>query len=256
MRSHEHARHGAAECLPTPAPASASAILLATGSPRLWAPLLGRPLLAWSVEVFERTGDIERVVLAVAPDRMQDAEALARAEGWRKTRIMPMQGDWREALREGLDCLASNPDESNPDEKAAANPLVVVHEAARPLVTADLIAAGIQAARATGASVAGEPVKETIKRVREGRIVETVPRENLIRAQTPLVFAADLLGVALARVSPLLTSASPTALVPAALQAGISVTSFPGSPENLLVQTDDDLAVAVALLQRRGGATP
>ena len=139
---------------------------------------------------------------------------------------------------------------------SSKNQLIVVHETARALVTADLIAAGIQAASATGASVAGEPVKETIKRVREGRIVETVPRENLIRAQTPLVFAADLLGVALARIPPLLTSAAPTALVPAALQAGISVTSFPGSPENLLVQTAADLAVAVALLRRRGSATP
>jgi 2-C-methyl-D-erythritol 4-phosphate cytidylyltransferase len=202
------------------------------------------------VNAFERAGAIERIVLAVVPDRLQDAESLARTEGWRKTQVVSAQSDWREALRAGLDCLASKSYET-----AAANPLVVVHEAARPLVTAELIAAGLAAASTTGAAVAGEPVKETIKRVRDGRIVETIPRENLIRAQTPLVFAADLLAIALAGVSSSQAPTAPTGLVPAAVRADIPVTSFAGSPENLLVQTTDDLAVAVALLQRRGSAT-
>ncbi|HEX6818162.1 MAG TPA: 2-C-methyl-D-erythritol 4-phosphate cytidylyltransferase [Ktedonobacterales bacterium] len=233
----------------TQAPEGAVAILLATDSPLVWEPLLGRALLAWAVAAFESANDVAQVMLVVSPDRTQVAEALSQSERWTKTRIASARDGWHEALLAGVGVV-----EGGELAGSATDQLVVVHEAARPLVTVDLIAATLAAARKSGASMAGEPVKETIKRVRDGRIVGTVPRNQLVRAQTPLVFSLRVLRATLATSSADAATPSPMALVSHVLATGAPVSFISSSPENLLVRTAADLAVAAALLQRRTSA--
>jgi 2-C-methyl-D-erythritol 4-phosphate cytidylyltransferase len=238
-------------------------ILAARSDDLLWAPLAGRPLLAWTVDAFERTPEITEIVLIVAPERVEAARALAAAQGWppggTKMRTVVAGGAGvRESLRVGLAALSGS------------CAFVVVHDGARPLVTPELIAtgiaAGMAAARRNGVAVAAEPVKETIKRVRGDLIAGTEPRERLVRAQTPQVFARALLLAALADVAragaapgaapdppsdhalnPILDFPDAASL---ALAAGIPVAMYPGSPENLRVATPQDLALAEALLRR------
>jgi 2-C-methyl-D-erythritol 4-phosphate cytidylyltransferase len=224
------------------ASAAASAIIVAVGGDLLWAPLAGRPLLAWTVDAFARAAAIDEIALVVAAERLLEARALAAAQNCGKLRIA-VSGDTRLCafLRVGLAALG---------EQSA---LVVVHEGARPLVTPELISAGIAVAWRTGAAVAAVPVKETIKRVRGGVVAGTEPRERLVRAQTPQVFARALLLdalAALARADPALDCTDAAML---ALGAGVPVVMYPGSPENLRVATREDLALAETLLQRTSG---
>jgi 2-C-methyl-D-erythritol 4-phosphate cytidylyltransferase len=135
---------------------------------------------------------------------------------------------------------------------------VVVHDGARPLVTPELIAAGLEAARETGAAVPALPVVETLKEGdANGFVRRTVTREGLWAVQTPQVFRYDLLlrahNAALEEVT------DDSALVEA---MGGQVRLYPGSRTNIKVTTPEDIAIVEALLkgQRRprgrGRATP
>jgi 2-C-methyl-D-erythritol 4-phosphate cytidylyltransferase len=225
----------------TPFVGSAGAVLLAEDSPLLWAPLLDRPLLVWTVAAFEAAPCIHAIALPIFAGHVAQAQALATSEGWRKTRVVVAQGD--AALRTGLQALQAL-------EPSLAT--VVVHEATRPLVTPELIAAGIHAAQHTGVAVAAEPVTETIKRVCDGLIAQTVPRERLVRAQTPAVFTSAALRSVLQAAPE--AAAPPQDMLGVALASSLPVRMFSGGPENAKVDTPDDLAVAEALLRRRRAA--
>ena len=125
---------------------------------------------------------------------------------------------------------------------------VVVHDGARPLVTAALIEAGLAAAAETGAAIAAVPLADTLKEAAEdGLIRRTLDRRNLWAAQTPQVFEYELL-----REAHRLAQGEATddaALVEA---LGRRVKVFPGSPRNLKVTTAADLALAQALLAEGG----
>jgi len=120
---------------------------------------------------------------------------------------------------------------------------VVVHDGARPLVTAALIEAGLATAAETGAAIAAVPLADTLKDVAEdGLIRRTLDRRNLWCAQTPQVFDYKLLREAHSRVQGDVTDDA--ALVEA---LGRQVKVFPGSLRNLKVTTTADLALAQAL---------
>jgi 2-C-methyl-D-erythritol 4-phosphate cytidylyltransferase len=227
----------------SPFVATAGAVLLTADAPLLWAPLLDRPLLAWTVAAFEAAPHIQAIALPIATEHLAQAQTLAATEGWRKTQVLAALGEGYATLRTGLQALHAL------DPSLA---LVVVHEGARPLVTPELIAAGIHAAQHTRVAVAAEPVNETIKRVRDGLIAQTVPRERLVRAQTPVVFPSVLLWSALHTMPE--TAPPPQDVLGIALASGLPIRMFPSSPENVKVITPDDLAVAEALLRRRRGS--
>lgn len=232
----------------TRARAVAEAVIVAAGPSRrmrgidkIWAPIAGRPLLAWTVAAFERATEIARIVLVVAPERLGAAEELRVREGWRRVALVVVGGPRRrDSVRLGLEALG---------EASAASEIVVVHDGARPLVTPALIRAGLAAARRTGAATASEPVKETIKRVHAGLVAETLPRAQLVRAQTPQVFERARLLAAHAAADPTTDFADDATLVCA---LGLPLAIFPGSHENLKATTPDDLPVVEALLRARG----
>ncbi len=221
----------------------AGAVIVAAGQSRrmggvdkIWAKLAGRPLIAWTVAACERAAELREIVLVVAPERLAEAVALGAAEGWQRTRVVATAGPRRrDAVRAGLEAL----------EPACR--VVVIHDGARPLVTPELIAAGLATARARGAATAGEPVKETLKRVRDGVIIETLPREQLVRLQTPQVFAREWLSAACAAYDP---AADPPDEATLAYALGLPLAIYPGSHDNLKVTTPDDLPVVEALLAR------
>jgi 2-C-methyl-D-erythritol 4-phosphate cytidylyltransferase len=124
---------------------------------------------------------------------------------------------------------------------------VVVHDGARPLVTPELIAAGIEAARETGAAAAALPVVETLKEADERGVVRTtVPRERLWAVQTPQVFRHDLLlrahNAAIGDVT------DDCALVE---QIGGAVKLYPGLRANLKLTTPEDVTIVEALIRAR-----
>jgi 2-C-methyl-D-erythritol 2,4-cyclodiphosphate synthase/2-C-methyl-D-erythritol 4-phosphate cytidylyltransferase len=126
--------------------------------------------------------------------------------------------------------------------------IVVIHDAARPLVTDAVIRRTIDAAMASGAAIAAIAARDTVKRVRRGgAIAETLPRDEIVFAQTPQAFRVAVLEEALA----LGGDATDEAML--VERAGHTVLVVDGDPRNLKITTPEDLAAAERLL---GGTIP
>jgi 2-C-methyl-D-erythritol 4-phosphate cytidylyltransferase len=128
--------------------------------------------------------------------------------------------------------------------------LVAVHDAARPFVDADVVAAAVKAAAEHGASVVATPATDTLKQVdSDGWIVATIPRRDVWLAQTPQVFRVQLLREAHAAAAKAhLTATDDSALLE---RLGYRVRIVRGNPENRKITTAEDLRWAEWLLDRR-----
>lgn len=218
----------------------AGAIVFASPRPApdaLWAPVAGRPLLAWSVAACQQTPGIAETLLVVLEDRLADAQALVESEGWARVHAVAGGPRVRDAVEAGLRAL---------DPSLA---WVVIHDAARPLASSTLIAAALDLARQSDCDViTGEPVKETVKRLRDGLVAETLPRERMARAHTPYVFRRERLLAAHAAL-PLEDDFPDEATL--AVAAGLPLRIIPGAPDNVRVTSAADVAVVAALLAAR-----
>lgn len=199
------------------------------GSDKIFQDMLGRPLLAYTVEPFECSDLIDEIVLVVAANRVQKARRLVVTEDWLKVHTVCAGGARRrDSVLKGL-------------QRLKGCDFVLVHDGARPLVTEELIAAGLQAAQITGAAVPGVPVKDTIKEVDgEGRVRYTLDRSVLVATQTPQVFAYDLLWRAYRDAG----DEDFTDDAAAVERLGCPVVVFPGSGLNLKVTTIGDEVLA------------
>src|SRR5262245_25229732 len=217
----------------------ACAIIAATNTDGelIWREVAGSPLLAWSVAAFEAAPSIAHILLIVPEGQVARAtELYCPAPQEYISAVLPGSARRRDGVELALQRL---PDDCR---------LVAIHDAMRPLITPTLIEVGVALARATGAAIPVEPVKETIKRVRDGVIVGAVPRERLSRAQTPQVFTRALLQEAYQRATPGLNPRDEAALL---LAAGLPVSRFAGDAENLRVTSVDEALVVEELLRRR-----
>ncbi len=205
--------------------AGASSRMGAAGDKTL-ADLGGEPLIARTVDVFERCAAVACVALVVS-ERNRDAVAALREEkGWRKTAPPVLGGARRQdSVRAGLEALPKDCG------------WVVVHDGARPFVTQEMIEAGLEAAHPTGAAVAVVPAFDTVKRVApDGGVVETLDRSELRMAQTPQVFRRDVLERAHAEVA---DDATDDAAM--AEHLGVEVRTFAGARANYKITTAEDL---------------
>jgi 2-C-methyl-D-erythritol 4-phosphate cytidylyltransferase len=206
--------------------------------------LAGQALIAHSVAVLEHSADVDAICLVVSADSVQKARVLSDQHGWRKvTAIVPGGAERQDSVRAGLDAL-------NECE------WVLVHDAARPLLTEALITVGLATARRTGAAVAATPVRDTLKRVSGPadfpEVAETVDRTGLWAAQTPQVFRAALLREAFATVGQRAAQLTDDAAVVQA--AGQRVSLYPGDPQNVKVTLPEDVPLVEALLTWRARA--
>lgn len=219
---------------------TAGALVFASHHPApelLWESVGGRPLLAWSVAACDATPEIAETLLIVPEDRRAEAQSLVDSQGWARVRVLPGGQRLRESVEAGLRAL---------DPSLA---WVVIHEAARPLAPSSLLMAALDLAQHTDADViTGGPVKETVKRLRDGLVVETLPREQMARAQTPYVFSRARLLAAHAALPPESDFPDEATL---ALAAGLPLRVLPGAPDNIRVTSPADLAVVAALLAGR-----
>ena len=220
-------------------PLTVSAVIVAAGrSSRMggvdktFAPLLGAPLIAHTVERFEAHPLVGEIALVLAAESVERGRELAKSRGWRKvTQVCPGGARRQDSVYNGLTALS-------PCD------LVMVHDGARPCVDAAALERGIRAAAEHGAAVAGTAVKDTIKRVSPDLLVEDTPeRARLWAAQTPQVFRYNLLLEAHRRSEEDFTDDA--AMVEA---IGHPVRMFEGTYENIKVTTAGDLVVAEVFL--------
>ena len=208
------------------------------GRDKLWMPLAGRPILARTIDVFEAFPRVDSIILVLSAERLNEARALCEREAWRKIAAIVAGGPRRQdSVRLGLDKLA---------EIAPETAWVIIHDGARPFVTAEILEAGLQAAREYQAAIAAVPVKDTIKQVQEGQVSLTLDRSQLWAVQTPQIFSFSLIHPA--HHSP---AAEGEVTDDAALleRLGQPIHIFPGSYTNIKITTGEDLHFAQALLQ-------
>ncbi|MBX6342299.1 MAG: 2-C-methyl-D-erythritol 4-phosphate cytidylyltransferase, partial [Thermomicrobiaceae bacterium] len=129
-------------------------------------PLAGRPVLAWSLEALCAVPEVAEIVVVVGPRNEAAAREIVAPFRARRPIALCRGGALRqESVAAGVARLSAGID------------LVLIHDAARPLVSPDLIAQGIAAGHVLGAAIAAVPVSDTVKRVAaDGVVVETPPR--------------------------------------------------------------------------------
>jgi 2-C-methyl-D-erythritol 4-phosphate cytidylyltransferase len=213
--------------------AAGSGERLGIDRPKAFAALGGRPLLAESLDRLDRCELIDAIVVAAPPEWEEPSILLAEELAASKVVACVTGGATR--AESVAAALAEVPD---------AALVVLVHDAARPFLD-DAVVERLLVPLGEGfdGAVPVLPVADTLKRVRDGAVVETVDREGLVRAQTPQAFLAPTLRRAFA--SDLAGATDCASLVE---RAGGRVAVVEGDPRLLKVTTPDDLALVESWL--------
>jgi 2-C-methyl-D-erythritol 4-phosphate cytidylyltransferase / 2-C-methyl-D-erythritol 2,4-cyclodiphosphate synthase len=217
--------------------ATYAAILVAAGrstrmgSDKLWEDLWGRPAWRWSLDVLLADADLASIAIAVPAEAVERfTDALPPGDG--RCLVVPGGDERPDSVIAGLWALtgAGHDDET----------LVLVHDAARPAVTSDLVRAVVGAARSVnGAIVPVVPVTDSLKRVRGERVVAPVERDEVAAAQTP---QAARLGALRAAIEEAHAWGRPITDDAGALAAaGVPVHVVPGDPANRKLTDPADL---------------
>ena len=203
------------------------------GIDKIFSPILGLPLIVHTVEALEACSLVSSLVLVLSAGNVERGRRLAEERGWSKLVTVCQGGPRRQdSVRLGLESLPQCS-------------WVAVHDGARPLIQADILQRGLEAAQEIGAAVAAVPAKDTIKAVSSQGLVEaTPPRDSLWMVQTPQVFRYDLLLEAHRACQ---ESVTDDASMVESL--GHKVKVFMGSYSNIKVTSPEDLAMAELLLK-------
>lgn len=191
-------------------------------------PLDKKPVLQHSLECFSQMVEINEVVVVTREVDLEAVQKLAQAAiPGRNVQVVVGGAERQESVYLGLQALSSDTE------------WVIIHDGARPFITPELVRKGIAAVKERGAVGIAVPVKDTIKRVKEGLVVETPPRAELWAMQTPQIFAYDLIIKAHleAREKGLLAT-DDCALLEA---LGQDVQIVPGDYGNIKITTPEDL---------------
>lgn len=208
------------------------------GAPKALLLLAGRPLVCRALARFAASS-AQKAVVVVPETEQAEFDRVLRAAGDLGTLSWVLQAGGarrQDSVRLGLERL-------DPDCE-----IVVVHDAARPLVSPALIDRCVDAAGREGAAAAGLPVKDTIKVVTpDRRVASTPPRDSLWAVQTPQAFRVALIREAHARGEKDGVEATDDAMLVERL--GKTVALVEGDPVNLKITTPEDLLLAETLLR-------
>lgn len=221
----------------TPAPALGVVIVAAgTGvrfgdSGKALVPLAGRPLLAWSLSLFASLPETSEIVVVAGEHTIRRCQVLLSALSPQGATVVRGGATRADSVRAGVSALGRDID------------IVAVHDAARPLVTADLVRRVLASAHVSGAAVPAVPVSDTLHLISPDGLIESTPERGRLRAaQTPQVARRGWLEHALMVAS---GTTDEAALLRA---AGYPVTLVDGDPRNVKITWPADLALAEALL--------
>ena len=228
--------------MPTTEPAPAfAAVLVMAGSgtrlgaavPKAFVTLGGKAMWRHAAETFASVASCRAVVLVAPADRADEVRREMPA-----ARVVAGGARRQDSVRLGL---AAVPADAG---------IVAIHDAARPFVAAETIATAVAEAAKSGAALVAAPARDTIKRVRDGRIVETLDRNELWLAQTPQCFRLDLIrGAHAAAETKGWDVTDDCALLE---RLGHAVAVVRGDAWNFKITEPEDLVAAEAFLARRG----
>jgi 2-C-methyl-D-erythritol 4-phosphate cytidylyltransferase/2-C-methyl-D-erythritol 2,4-cyclodiphosphate synthase len=225
-----------------------SAVIVAAGAglraggdlPKQWRPLLGKPVVRWSAEALRAAGADPLVVVCPAGDEARARMLLGDVQGV----ILVNGGKARiDSVRAGLAALQADTPEA-----------VLIHDAARPFVTAAHVERLIEALHDADAALPALPVSDTVKRAGpDKRVIETVDRTDLWRAQTPQAFRFDVLTKAYAAWP---ANETPTDDAGVVERFGGVVALIPGDPLLMKLTYAEDFPMAEKLAEAFGAGAP
>ena len=209
------------------------------GFDKLLALLGDKPVLACTLDAFERTTCVDEVILVARKERVDEFQDLVRQTGFKKVRKVVAGGERRQdSVRAGL------------EELSQSAGYVAVHDAARPLVMPEQIERVFARAQEHGAAALAEPITDTLKRAdKDGFVTGGVAREGLYAMQTPQIFSRKLLVDAYAGVAA--NNLAVTDEVSAVAHLGATVLLVPNAEFNVKITYPRDLLLAQSALTRR-----
>ena len=198
------------------------------GRDKVFMSLAGKPLLAWSVDTCQNCKLIDQIVIVLNETKLNLGRGLAKDRRWSKLVEICAGGKRRQdSVRQGLNELEDCD-------------WIIIHDAARPFLTSDLIDDGLEAAQTTGAAAAAVPIKDTVKLGGLDMIVsKTLNRQELWAVQTPQIFRFDIIAEAHEQVKEDVTDDA--SMVE---HLGYKVRLYMGSYNNIKITTPEDLALA------------
>lgn len=221
-----------------------TAIIVAAGSgkrfggeiPKQFIEIHGKPILIHTIERFELCEAIDEIVLVLADSEIENFSNIFTQFNLTKVKKNIAGGKTRaESVWNGLQTV---------DAKNAE--IIAVHDGARPLVTSEEISQTVKKAKEKGAACLVAKVTDTIKKVENGKIVETVDRESLRRALTPQAFRYEILQKAFEQVELTEFVTDECFLVES---AGYEIAFVEGSSKNIKITHEEDLRIAEVFLQ-------
>ena len=197
--------------------------------------LRDRSIIEWTLDVFEADPLCEEIILAINPAEQvwfeQVTERYATA-----VRLVAGGRERQESVLRGLEVIATPG-------------IVLIHDGARPFIEQAAIHAVVAAAVEHKAAILAVPVKDTVKRITGATIVETVPRDELMAAQTPQAFDLETIRTVHQKAAEHYLGTDDASLIE---WDGGKVTLVTGQYENIKVTTPDDLWFGEAILMKRG----
>jgi len=225
-------------------PAAGVGKRMGEGIPKPFLQIGGRPIVAHTLDVFERCDSVDEVILVVGMGDLQVcAEEIVDRYGFAKVRKIISGGKERQdSVWEGLKTVEGDTE------------IVVIHDGVRPFVDPKHLSESIERCQECGAVIAAVPVKDTIKEAEEGAdthhplVIGTLDRKRLWAIQTPQTFAFDLILQAYQRAMEAhITATDDAALVE---RLGHPVRILRGSYRNIKITTSEDLALGEMILSQ------
>lgn len=204
------------------------------GIDKILAPLGGKPVIAHTVEAFQKSDVIWEIVVVTREELVGPIKEICK--DFPKVKAVIAGGDTRQdSVALGLEALSKDLD------------LAAIHDGARPLISLEVIDRAVRAANSYGAAAPAVPVKDTVKMVEGGLAVSTPDRSKLRAVQTPQVFGKELIRAALYKVQKEKTSVTDDCA--AVERLGVKVKMVEGDERNIKITTPMDLIVAQMLME-------
>lgn len=199
----------------------------------------GRPILAHTISLFENHPAVDSITLIAPEDEIAFCrDDIVSQYDFTKVRQIVVGGKERQdSVRNGLRACA-----------AAEDDIVLIHDGVRPLLPPDLIDAAIAEAVKAGAALVAVPVKDTVKVVDQGQVLQTPDRSTLWLAQTPQAFRYQLIATAHEKAYKEAYQATDDAQLVEWLGEPVAIVS--GSYQNLKITTPEDLLLAESFLKQ------
>ncbi|WP_019414574.1 2-C-methyl-D-erythritol 4-phosphate cytidylyltransferase [Paenisporosarcina sp. TG20] len=219
-------------------PAAGSGKRMNAGYNKLFLELRGKPILIHTLDVFEQDPNCLAIWLAVKPDERKTIQDMLKQYNITKVKGMPAGGDERQ--HSVYACILAAGDVSE---------LILVHDAARPFIEPSVITQLTHKAHEMGAAIAGVKAKDTMKRVRNQIIEETLDREQLWMIQTPQAFRANILTIAHQQAAKDGFLGTDESMLVERMNIAVHVVE--STYDNVKMTTQEDLLIGEAILQKR-----